>query len=387
MYLDNNSNVCISNKCLQYYNKGAKFGNIYAKTEFADEGKDIIMKFKNYILAEHGSNYHVIITSGGSESNSHAIFNILYKNKFHNLRFLCSTVEHPSITEYMKQLQHDGIATVKWVTPATNGKVDQLEFVNIAKEFMPHCAFLQSANSETGCMQNILFVYNKLQELGIPMHVDNVQGFMKMKYPKNTGDTIAISLHKIGSPLGIGALLFKKNFHMNTMIAGKQNGGFRGGTYNIGAIYASVYCMSVYEYSGMKLAKIFFLNELNKYYPLMNYNEFTKLKPNSIDTYAVIYSDIECLPHTILLSLVKDNTVICGKKMQHYLYEHGYTVGTGSACNSKNKSESDNLGSMQSSAIDKNLKTGFLRFSLCTDTKCDSRIAKLCKLMSQYEPE
>lgn len=371
-YFDCNANLPILKEVLEAYENGCKIGNVSSKTKLSATGNKIIAKFKALTNEYHGGDYDTIITSGGSESNSAIIFHFLYRSILMNkqLNVISSTVEHPSITEYLLQLQQDNLANITWITPEYNGKV---VISKIIAELNPNidCVFLQSINSETGCMQDITKLYSVLKLHKIWLHVDNVQGFKKLNYPNNIGDSISISYHKIGAPLGIGALLTKEKLH--PLIAGKQNNGMRGGTYNIGAITASLYVLNTYRYDLDSKLKNRFLAILSRKYRVILYPDFIKTTKinDAIPDSIILYSNNECLPHTIFFSIIKDGNALCGLQVKNYLFEKkGFTIGTGSACNNEKPSV---IGSMASSNILPKLKKGFLRISFkCSTCNLDS---------------
>jgi cysteine desulfurase len=369
-YFDCNANMPMSQDVFTAYKNGCEIGNVSVKTQFSNLGNKIIERLKENVNDIHGGNYITTITSGGSESNSSVIFHFLYRSILANkrLKIVSSMVEHPSITEYLLQLQNDGIADITWIKPEYNGKI-KIKNIIAATSQDVDCVFLQSVNSETGCIQDISQLYNYLHAKNIWLHVDNVQGFKKMTYPANIGDSISISFHKIGAPLGIGALLTKEKLH--PMIAGKQNNGMRGGTYNIGAITASMHMLRKYKYSITDSAKNRFLEILARKYNVILYPEFMRLyegKNITIPDSIILFSNDECLPHTIFFSIVKSGNVLCGLYIKDYLFESKkITVGNGSACNNEKASI---IGSMSASDIPPKIKKGFLRVSFDCE-KCN----------------
>lgn len=370
-YFDNNANYPISNETILDYVKGCTIGNVGCHTKMAQKGRQLIDNFKSFIENEFSTattKYKVIITSGGSESNSTAISHHLYQTRMiRNVRphFVSSTVEHPSITEYMLRLEKDGIADVSWVKPQSNGETLIADIMGVV-DANTTCVFLQSVNSETGCVQNIAGLQRELARLGVPLHVDHVQGYRKTRYPNGVGDTISLSLHKIGAPLGIGILVYRGE--LTPLIAGKQNDNMRGGTYNIGTIAAASGVLQKFQMREMKLFKLFFMQELSKYYDIIPYanlnsnlNQYlvaSKQKP-----IIILFSDERCLPHTIFMSILLDGEVLCGGVVKEIMFREGYTIATGTACNSEPTKDKNPIGSMTSSNIAEELKPGFVRIS------------------------
>jgi cysteine desulfurase len=389
-YFDNNANCPMTTQAIRSYIMGCKIGNTSCKTKLAEYGKQLIKEFKSHLANEfssQSSTYKVIITSGGSESNSTVINNYVYEWKVKRgltPHFVCSTVEHPSITDYLVKLQRDEVASVSWVKPLPNGKILVEELISV---IVPNtaCIFLQSVNSETGCVQNLaglqahLNVIRKTLNKNVALHVDHVQGFRRIKYPNGVGDTISISLHKIGAPLGIGVLLYKHD--IVPLIAGKQNDGKRGGTYNIGAIVSASEVLNTFQYKPMKHYKQYLLNQLSQRFIIL---PFMKIEALTDKPTLIVFSDEECLPHTLFLSMVLNGKVVCGLIVKEYMFQNNFTIGTGTACSNESQDKSNKLGSMASSSIPDVLKTGFIRISFGSDTN-EKLLKRFAKVFNKFD--
>lgn len=370
-FFDNNANYPINSETIECYDKGCKIGNVSCRTRLAEQGQVLISEFVKYLEDEFSGRadvhkYKAVITSGGSESNSTAIHNYVYQSVFLNRiqpHFISSTVEHPSITDYLQRLEQDGVAAISWIKPQSNGEVLISDIVSAIRTNTT-CIFLQSVNSETGCEQNLALLWSNIKNIKprIRIHVDHVQGYRKINLPSGIADTISISLHKIGAPLGIGVLLYRKSLKLVPLIAGKQNDGMRGGTYNIGAIAAASYVLQSFEMKPMSHYKKQFLSLLSKTYKILYFNPANPYQYMRESPVCVIYSDEKCLPHTIFMSIVIDGETVCGKVVKEILFRDGFTIGTGTAC-SANLEQTNAIGSMTSSSIPDELKFGFVRIS------------------------
>lgn len=95
---------------------------------------------------------------------------------------------------------------------------------------------LQSANSETGVVQQLDDVTPLVRQAGGLLFVDASQSAGKLVLPD--ADLIAVSAHKAGGPPGIGALLVR-DFAM-LKPSGGQERGYRGGTENLPGAMAMV---------------------------------------------------------------------------------------------------------------------------------------------------
>jgi cysteine desulfurase len=98
---------------------------------------------------------------------------------------------------------------------------------------------IMHSNNETGVLQPIKSVVEIAGD--IPVHTDAVQSFKKvpMSY-KDLGVTaLTLSAHKIGGPLGIGALILRRAFEIPALLhGGGQEREIRSGTLNAPSIVA-----------------------------------------------------------------------------------------------------------------------------------------------------
>lgn len=373
MYFDNNACVPMTDRILDQYKIGAKLGNILSGGPNADKGFAKMNALTENLRTMFGR-VGVIYTSGGSESNSTIL------NHYSGSHIVCSTVEHSSITLAAKKMN------TTWVKPNATGHVS---VDDILAAVGPNTALvvLQSVNSETGAIQAIPELLEKLDRR-IAVHIDHVQGFMKYPYPI-IGDSarrlsISISFHKIGGPVGFGALII--NYRPGILISGTQNEGLRGGTINIAGIYATLKAMKDYNYQKTSELREYFDRAVASYFMVLTYPEFMNMLGNRITgKYVVLISHSKCLPHTIFMCIGQDNKIYCNKLIKEEVNKRGITIGIGSACNSEKK-DKDTLGSMKSAPIPTVIQNGFLRISLsCYNTR--SEISRLVQTLSAVTDE
>jgi len=372
-YFDNNACVPMTDAILKQYSLGAKLGNISNESSSAAMGQFHKAHLtKN--LATMFPGMRIIYTSGGTESNATALHQYLGGH------IVCPMSEHSSIIAKVRN------ENVSWIRPQPTGHI-KVDEILAATQNNTKVIILQSINSETGAIQDLINLVTRNQNK-IPIHCDHVQGFMKLpeitsfvNYCLRMGQklSMSISFHKIGGPIGFGALI--TNMNIPPLISGSQNDGLRGGTYNIAAIYASIQAMKDYSYDRIRSLRALFDSELNKKFVVLHYNQLEKMISSgaklSSSGYIVIFGCEECLPHTIFMVVGRDNEIICNKVIRDGLAAKGITVGFGSACNT---GKEETLGSMRSANIQEALKNGFIRISLsCYNSP--NEIKKLIKVL------
>jgi cysteine desulfurase len=99
---------------------------------------------------------------------------------------------------------------------------------------------IMAANNETGVVQPLEAIAQiiRTEAEDALLHVDATQsaGRVALSFAALDADTMALSSHKMGGPLGAGALLIRDGAPFAPLIAGAQESGRRGGTENVAAI-------------------------------------------------------------------------------------------------------------------------------------------------------
>ncbi|OJW65773.1 MAG: aminotransferase [Sphingomonadales bacterium 63-6] len=168
------------------------------------------------VKASLGWEGEVIFTSGASEALAIAL------KQAQAPLLAVSAVEHESV------LRHAG--------DAARLPVDALGLVNPADCALPGLVAVQQANSETGVIQPLNAVADAVRGAGGVLLADCAQGAGKLALPD--ADLIALSAHKFGGPIGIGALLVRDWALLKP--SGGQERGYRGGTENLPGAMAMV---------------------------------------------------------------------------------------------------------------------------------------------------
>ncbi len=178
----------------------------------------------------------VIFASGGTEANNLGLLGLARANDCDVL--LVSAIEHSSVRVAARQAglpvrtiaaRQDGTASLD----ALRGILDSLP-----ADAKPLLA-LMAANNETGVIQPVAEAAQMVHEAGGLVHVDAVQAFGKMplSLAELGADSLAVSAHKIGGPMGMGALALACNTRLAPRShGGGQERGHRGGTENVPGI-------------------------------------------------------------------------------------------------------------------------------------------------------
>jgi cysteine desulfurase len=176
----------------------------------------------------------VTLTSGGTEANNLALEHAFAQAGGRGT-LVVSRIEHPSVTRTAEHLADRGV-TVVWVAPEPSGRVAP-EAVEAAIEQAAGQApvllvTLQAVNHETGIVQPVAEVAERVHRRGIPLHVDAVQAVGRLPPEAWAGaDLVSIAAHKIRGPKGIGALATRPGVRLHPLLrGGAQERGLRPGT-------------------------------------------------------------------------------------------------------------------------------------------------------------
>ena len=191
----------------------------------------------------------VIFTASGTEANNIALKGLWWSGKAKGKSVVViSAIEHHAILDPAHWLEtHEGAEVV--LVPVDVHGVIELEFLrNLVATRGDQIAVISimHSNNETGVLQPIEEVVSIAGS--IPVHTDAVQSFKKVPLSyKDLGVTaLTLSAHKVGGPLGIGALILRRAYEIPALLhGGGQEREIRSGTLNAPSIVA--FCAAATE--------------------------------------------------------------------------------------------------------------------------------------------
>ena len=185
----------------------------------------------------------VIFTSGGTEAIHYAIHGAVGAG--HVKRLFVSAVEHAAVpANAATAMNEDGPIPVETLPVKESGVLDldavsaRMKDYDVARDggFL---VCLMLANNETGVIQPVSEAARIIHDAGGLLFVDAAQGVGKIpvNFVMLGADMMALTGHKFGGPLGIGALIVRPNLQLAPVMRG---GGHemmrRAGTTNVPAI-------------------------------------------------------------------------------------------------------------------------------------------------------
>ena len=199
----------------------------------------------------------VIFTGSGTEANNAAIKGLFWHSD--KKVILISSIEHHAVLDPAHWLaEHEGAEIIE--IPVTASGVIDLDFMKkVVQERADEIALISvmHSNNETGVIQPIADVVKIAG--AIPVHCDAVQSFTKVSLSfKDLGlFAMTISGHKVGGPLGIGALILRRAVEIPPLLhGGGQERDIRSGTLNAPSIVALAAAVKADLYDAKKVESL-----------------------------------------------------------------------------------------------------------------------------------
>jgi cysteine desulfurase len=180
----------------------------------------------------------VVFTTGGTESDNLAVKGLYWARRdadARRTRVLVSAIEHHAVLDAAQWLgAHEG-AEVELLEVDDVGRV-RPEALRAALAKEPERVALVSvmwANNEVGTVNPIRELAAIAHEFDVPMHSDAVQavGVLPVDFAAAGVDALSLTGHKLGGPIGAGALLLGREVVLTPLLhGGGQERDVRSGT-------------------------------------------------------------------------------------------------------------------------------------------------------------
>jgi cysteine desulfurase len=186
----------------------------------------------------------IVFTSGGTEADNLALKGLFWQRRAadpRRTRIISTAIEHHAVLDSLHWLETDDDAEVELIGVDDQARLDP-DALRAAIERDPGSVALVSvmwANNEVGTVQPVEDVVAVAHAHGIPVHTDAVQavGQVPVDFAASGVDAMTITGHKIGGPIGVGALLLRREVQLTALLhGGGQERDVRSGTLDPPAI-------------------------------------------------------------------------------------------------------------------------------------------------------
>lgn len=238
VYFDHNSTTAIKPQVLEAMMPFMvnQHGNPASQHSYGRQAREAIEQARQQVAQAIGAQAsQVIFTASGTEANNFAITGIA--SNMDQTQILTSSIEHPCVSRPALAMQQRG-----WQAHSIKADADgNIDYRDLQRrlEVPTDLVSVMLANNETGAIQNIEKVVELATRKKVFVHTDAVQalGKINVDFSALGVHAMTISSHKIGGPLGAGALILNKRVDIQPLLhGGGQEKGLRSGTENIAAI-------------------------------------------------------------------------------------------------------------------------------------------------------
>ena len=327
---------------------------------------------ENVLKPIRGSGCELVFTSGGTEANNLAVIGAVTRMRGKQI-VAVSAVEHPSVTaafDRLRELGHD----VRVVGVDEKGELNWATLERVLSDGASFVSCMQ-VNNETGALLDVERLHRTVNGRAL-IHIDGVQGYMRVPFDMKYADLYTLSSHKIHGPKGVGALAVKKGVKLNPrQLGGGQESGLRSGTENTPGIAGLNAAVSAMAGLGPDMQKELMAKKLRLIEGIRA--AVPDMRINGPDPE-------KAAPHIVNIGFPN----VRGEVMLHALEGEGVYVSTGSACSSKKLKVSSVLTAM---GIKPGVAEWAVRFSLSPHTTEEEieyavgRIGSVYDLLKRYQ--
>ncbi len=248
VYLDYNATTpvdpAVLDAMLPYFS--ANFANASSIHTPGQRARNAVETAREQVAALIGANpKEIIFTSGGTESDNHAIFGIInnaaapsFAGARHDAGHIITTaIEHEAVLNACQAAEKRG-AQVTYLPVDENGRINP---ATLKSAIRPETVLItvMHANNELGTVQRLEEIGEIAKAADIYFHTDAVQSIGKIPVNVNSlaVDLLSLSGHKIYAPKGIGAIYIRSGIHLQQLLyGGHHQRGARPGTENVAGI-------------------------------------------------------------------------------------------------------------------------------------------------------
>jgi cysteine desulfurase len=356
VYLDNNATTpCAPDvvaEMLPYFTQ--HFGNPSSIHTIGSSVGPSVHKAREQVQKLLGAAHdtEIVFTSGGTESDTTAIYSAL-RSLPERREIITSAVEHHAVLTVCEHLaKHEGY-TLHVIGVDKQGRLD-LEAYERALSPRVALTSIMWANNETGTIFPIETLAQMAKPHGVLFHTDAVQavGKIPLRLSNSAVDMLSLSGHKLHGPNGIGALYLMRGVMFRPLFrGGHQERGRRAGTENTTGIVGLG-----------KAAELAFAAMIDENTRVRSLRDRLERELLARIPHAIVAGDLEQrLPNTTTIAF----EFVEGEGILLLLSRAGIAASSGSACTSGSLEPSHVMRAMD---IPFTAAHGAIRFSLSRDT-------------------
>jgi cysteine desulfurase len=217
-----------------------EFGNAASIHTTGQKARSAVETAREHVAALINAHpQEIIFTSGGTESDNHAIFGMFDPTNYADSDLISTVIEHEAVLNTCQALAARGV-TVAYLGANREGQIDPQHLRDLLHEIPDtNLVSVMHANNELGTVQPLEEIGRIAREADVYLHTDAVQSAGKLPIDVNAlqVDLLSLSAHKIYGPKGVGALYIRSGIPLRQFLfGGHHQRGFRPGTENVAGI-------------------------------------------------------------------------------------------------------------------------------------------------------
>lgn len=244
-YLDNAATTAMLPEALEVmYRESASVGNASSLHGAGRRARRVVEESREKLAAAVGAKpQEIIFTASGTEANNLAVKGLYWRAGASKRAIVSTPIEHHAILDPLEWLEREQSVTLHLAEVDSHGTTKVGSIAQLLSEYQKEISFVtvMHSNNEVGALQPVAEIAAISREYEMPIHTDAVQSFGKvpLDFEKLGVSALTISGHKIGGPLGVAALVAKKDLELTPLLhGGGQERDVRSGTLHTPAIAA-----------------------------------------------------------------------------------------------------------------------------------------------------
>jgi cysteine desulfurase len=206
------------------------------------QAKRMLEEAREVVAASLGAEpVEVVFTSGGTESINLGVKGLYWKRAPRRVVLVPGGEHHATVDALTWLEAHEG-ATVVTLPVDAYGRLSPSVLRDALVEYGASVALVSLiwANNEVGTINDVATLAAAAREFGVPVHVDAVAayGYLPIDFGAVGAAALSVSAHKIGGPVGIGALVLGRAWEVEPLIHGGNQQRVRSGTQDVAGAVA-----------------------------------------------------------------------------------------------------------------------------------------------------
>jgi cysteine desulfurase len=235
IYLDHAATAPMRPEVLRAYTEAlGVVGNPSSIHGAGQAARDLLETGREQVAASLGADaVEVVLTGGGTEAVNLGIKG-LYWARAPRPRIIVPMAEHHATIDSVEWLAAREGAILDWIEVDSLGRirVDALEAALAVGGDDVALVTTLWANNEVGTIQPVAEIVAAAARYGVPVHLDAIAayGSVPVDFHASGAAALSVSAHKIGGPVGVGALLVARTATVEPLLHGGNQQRARSGT-------------------------------------------------------------------------------------------------------------------------------------------------------------